>query len=209
MEKALREAKRNTSWVDQNPDWERGVLAFCRAAVLVTSRSGPTSSGSSAPLRRSATGPRAACCVEADRARDARHLSRATSSRSAPSSTPTTAGRSTGSGTGRCSRGCMGGSAARCPDAEAVADDAVLALRTRRPEAFGGTYEPLEAGERRVAFTRGDEVLVAVATRPEPATTSSSGARGRWRDVLHGGERSLSVRATRRTGRRARDRRAR
>ncbi|HEX3834788.1 MAG TPA: malto-oligosyltrehalose synthase, partial [Solirubrobacteraceae bacterium] len=31
MEKALREAKRNTNWVDQNGAWESAVLEFCRA----------------------------------------------------------------------------------------------------------------------------------------------------------------------------------
>ncbi|MBV8711088.1 MAG: malto-oligosyltrehalose synthase, partial [Solirubrobacterales bacterium] len=31
MEKALREAKRNTNWVEQNHDWEEAVKRFCRA----------------------------------------------------------------------------------------------------------------------------------------------------------------------------------
>src|SRR3954453_20487273 len=31
MEKALREAKRNTNWVDQNHDYEERVKTFCRA----------------------------------------------------------------------------------------------------------------------------------------------------------------------------------
>jgi len=30
MEKALREAKRNTNWVDQNTEWEDAVKRFCR-----------------------------------------------------------------------------------------------------------------------------------------------------------------------------------
>jgi len=29
VEKALREAKRNTNWIDQNTDWERAVIRFC------------------------------------------------------------------------------------------------------------------------------------------------------------------------------------
>jgi (1->4)-alpha-D-glucan 1-alpha-D-glucosylmutase len=40
-----------------------------------------------------------------------------------------------------------------------------LALRTRRPEAFAGAYERVEA-EDVCAFTRGGEVLVAVPLRP-------------------------------------------
>ena len=31
MEKALREAKRNTNWVDQNHEWEQAVKQFCRS----------------------------------------------------------------------------------------------------------------------------------------------------------------------------------
>ncbi len=31
MEKALREAKRNSNWVDQNAEWEDGVRRFCAA----------------------------------------------------------------------------------------------------------------------------------------------------------------------------------
>ena len=41
----------------------------------------------------------------------------------------------------------------------------LLQLRIRRPEAFAGGYEPLDAGEHCVAFLRGGEVLVVVATR--------------------------------------------
>jgi (1->4)-alpha-D-glucan 1-alpha-D-glucosylmutase len=61
-----------------------------------------------------------------------------------------------------------------------------LLLRGRRAAAFAGGYEPLDAGERTVAFLRGDAVLAAAAVRgdgdavPLPA--------GRWRDVLDGGE---------------------
>ena len=31
MEKALREAKRNTNWIDQNHEWEQAVGRFCAA----------------------------------------------------------------------------------------------------------------------------------------------------------------------------------
>ncbi len=42
----------------------------------------------------------------------------------------------------------------------------VLRLRAERPQAFLGSYEPLEAGTDAVAFVRGGEVAVAVALRP-------------------------------------------
>ena len=56
-----------------------------------------------------------------------------------------------------------------------------LALRARRADAFAGSYEPLDAGEDVCAFTRGGEVLVAVAVRGD-----LGGFRlppGEWRDV--------------------------
>jgi (1->4)-alpha-D-glucan 1-alpha-D-glucosylmutase len=48
---------------------------------------------------------------------------------------------------------------------------AALQLRARRPEAFAGPYVPLEAPDGVCAFARGEdeEVLVAVPTRPGPS----------------------------------------
>ncbi len=70
-----------------------------------------------------------------------------------------------------------------------------LELRARRPEAFAGGYKPVAAGERCCAFLRGSSVLAATAIR-----SSSEGidlempgsASGRWRDVLTGAELDLS-----------------
>ena len=45
-----------------------------------------------------------------------------------------------------------------------------LALRERRPAAFASTYEPVEAGADVCAFLRGGEVLVAVAVRGDLST---------------------------------------
>jgi (1->4)-alpha-D-glucan 1-alpha-D-glucosylmutase len=69
-----------------------------------------------------------------------------------------------------------------------------LELRARRPEAFAGAYTPVEAGDDVIAFTRGDdEVLVVVPVRsPEGATLELPGV---WRDALTGRERELSRRA--------------
>jgi (1->4)-alpha-D-glucan 1-alpha-D-glucosylmutase len=65
-----------------------------------------------------------------------------------------------------------------------------LTLRARRPDAFGGGYEPLAAGEDACVFTRGGEVLAGVAVRGAGGTVDVPA--GTWRDVLRGGERSLS-----------------
>ena len=69
-----------------------------------------------------------------------------------------------------------------------------LELRARRPEAFAGGYTPVEAGERCCAFVRAGSVLAATAVR-----SSNEGieldlpdlAAGRWRDVLSGAELDL------------------
>jgi (1->4)-alpha-D-glucan 1-alpha-D-glucosylmutase len=56
-----------------------------------------------------------------------------------------------------------------------------LALRARRPAAFAGSYEPVEAGEDVVAFARGGEVLVAVALRGDLGGFRAPA--GTWADV--------------------------
>ncbi|HEX2044843.1 MAG TPA: malto-oligosyltrehalose synthase [Gaiellaceae bacterium] len=57
---------------------------------------------------------------------------------------------------------------------------AALDLRRRRPRAFEGAYEPLEAGPSVCAFERGGEVRVAVPIRPGAAKPAFPG----WHDVL-------------------------
>jgi (1->4)-alpha-D-glucan 1-alpha-D-glucosylmutase len=71
----------------------------------------------------------------------------------------------------------------------------LLALRARRPEAFEGGYEPLDAGPDACAYVRGGDVLVAVAIRPGAAEAGVDAPGGRWLDVLAGGERSFDSRA--------------
>ena len=67
----------------------------------------------------------------------------------------------------------------------------LLGLRARRPAPFAGAYRPLDAGPSVCAYLRGDDVLVAVAVRKGPSDGSLESVSGRWRDVLHGEERSL------------------
>ncbi len=64
-----------------------------------------------------------------------------------------------------------------------------LTLRAHRPEAFAGGYTPLAAGPDTVAFLRGDNVLAAAELRASDAPVNVPG--GTWRDVLMGGERHL------------------
>ena len=65
-----------------------------------------------------------------------------------------------------------------------------LALRERRPGAFAGAYEPVEAGPGVLAFARGEgEVVAVIGVRRfrEAALTLPAGLAGRYRSVLDGG----------------------
>jgi (1->4)-alpha-D-glucan 1-alpha-D-glucosylmutase len=70
-----------------------------------------------------------------------------------------------------------------------------LTLRAHRPDAFAGAgYTPLEAGPDACAFLRGDSVLVATALRAGAPDSAIDVPAGTWRDVLAGGERRLGGR---------------
>jgi (1->4)-alpha-D-glucan 1-alpha-D-glucosylmutase len=72
----------------------------------------------------------------------------------------------------------------------------LLGLRGRRPDLFaGGAYQPLDAGDRVCAFLRGDDVMVTVAVRGDVGDGTFEAPSGRWRDVLHGEQRSFDGRA--------------
>lgn len=65
-----------------------------------------------------------------------------------------------------------------------------LGLRARRPEAFAGSYRPVEAGPAAFAYARGETVLAATPLRPEGAAAAlrvPAGLAGAWTDVLRGG----------------------
>jgi (1->4)-alpha-D-glucan 1-alpha-D-glucosylmutase len=55
-----------------------------------------------------------------------------------------------------------------------------LALRAERSAAFAGSYEPVDLGPGVCAFTRGGQVLVAVAVRPDAQADLPAG----WHDLL-------------------------
>ena len=70
-----------------------------------------------------------------------------------------------------------------------------LSLRHERPDAFAGGYDRVEAGLDVCAYVRGGEVLVVVPLRPGWETARLEGVVGRWRDVLTGEELRLGARA--------------
>jgi (1->4)-alpha-D-glucan 1-alpha-D-glucosylmutase len=192
MEKALREAKRNTNWVEQNAGWEQAVMRFCRGLyehrefladfepfAATVARAGNRIALGTIALKLTVPGvpdiyqgdelPLRAL-VDPDNRRPVDwEWHRAMLARLRGGSPPDAATR------------------------KLWLTMRLLQLRIRHPRAFGasGDYTALDAGRRAVAFVRGGEVLVVVATRPGLLPDSVAGAEGRWRDVLAGGTRSL------------------
>ena len=192
VEKALREAKRNTSWVQQDHDWEARVKRF---AVTLLSHQPfltdfvPFAAVLAVAGERSALGqlllkltvPGLPDVYQGDELLD---LSLVDPDNRRP----------------------VDWEQRRTALAELRADaeptratmklhviSRALELRARRPGAFVGAYTPIEAGPDACAFTRGDgEVLVAVALRPGAEAAPLDVAPGRYRDVLTGAEHDLA-----------------
>jgi (1->4)-alpha-D-glucan 1-alpha-D-glucosylmutase len=193
MEKALREAKRNTSWVNQNAEWEDGVKRFCarlygdrrfldefepfcsRVALL-----GERVALAQVLLKLTSPGVpdiyqgdelwfRA--LVDPDNRREVDwQWYQAMLSR------------------------LMGGSPPDRITRKLYVTARLLELRTRRPASFQRAYEPLEAGEESCAFLRGGDVLVVAAVREDWSRGELDAPAGRWRDVLSGRECSFGRR---------------
>jgi (1->4)-alpha-D-glucan 1-alpha-D-glucosylmutase len=194
MEKALREAKRNTNWIDQNQEWEEAVKRFC--AALYGDRAfleqflpfvrRVASAGERAVLGQvvlKLTVPGIPDLYQGDEL-PFRALVDPDNRRPVD--------------WGWCQAmlaRLMGGSPAVHETRKLFLILRLLTLRTRRPRALStGAYEPIEAGPRACVFTRGDEVLVAVATRDGAAEDTFAAPQGRWRDVLRGEQRTFSAR---------------
>jgi (1->4)-alpha-D-glucan 1-alpha-D-glucosylmutase len=193
MEKALREAKRNTNWTRPNDGWEDAVRRFGRS--LYTDEAFLADFEPFA-RRVAAVGERAS-------------LGQLVLKLTAPGIPDMYEGdelafRALVDPDNRrpvdfdwrqaMLRRLMGGAT---PDAETrklFATLRLLGLRARRPEPFAGTYEPIDAGPSTCAFVRGGDVLVAVAVRSGPVEGTIEAPRGHWRDVLRGEERSFGSR---------------
>lgn len=191
MEKALREAKRNTSWVNQNAEWEEAVKRFCARlcgdrqfldqfepfcsrVALLGERVGL------AQVVLKLTSPGVPDVYQGDelwflalvdpdnrRAVDWQWY-QAMLSR------------------------LMGGSPPGRATRKLYVTAQLLELRTRRPASFlRGSYQPLQTSEQACAFLRGDDVLVAVAVRDDWAGAELEAPAGRWREVLSGQEGSF------------------
>ena len=193
LEKALREAKRNTNWVEPNTDWEAAAKRFCRElcshrpfleefepfAARVAALGDRFALGQVA-LKLTAPGVpdiyqgdelTFRALVDPDNRRPVDwEWYRAMLDR------------------------LLGGSPPDGPTFKLFLTMRLLGLRARRPEPFLGPYAPLEAGERACAFLRGDDLLVVVAVRAGTIDGVLEAPSGRWRNVLSGEERSFDRR---------------
>jgi (1->4)-alpha-D-glucan 1-alpha-D-glucosylmutase len=193
LEKALREAKRNTNWVEPDTEWESAVRGFARR--LLEDRGfmddfEPFARQLAARGRAAALGQVALkltspgipdiyqgdelefrALVDPDNRRpvdwDLRQAQL---------------------------RRLMGGGQVGEDSRKLWLISRLLGLRARRPKPFSGRYEPLDAGPDACAFLRGDEVVSVVQIRPGAEAVLSGGPGGRWREVLSGREGPLDGR---------------
>ena len=184
MEKALREAKRNTSWIEPDEAHERGVMEFC--AELYSHRE-----------FREDFEPFAAEVAKAgDRAALGQLLLKLTvpglpdvyqgdELRSLSLVDPDNRRPVDWARRRELLDEVRRGGAPTAESRKLWLIVRALVLRRARAEVFAGSYEPVEAGERTVAFLRSDDVLVAVAVRGDGDPVRLPD--GRWRDVLGGG----------------------
>jgi (1->4)-alpha-D-glucan 1-alpha-D-glucosylmutase len=194
MEKALREAKRDTNWVEQNHEWEEAVKRFARALysdqafiadfepfVVRVSEAGDRAALGQVVLLLTAPGIPAIyrgdelpfrALVDPDNRRPVDF-----------------------DWYQAMLRRLMGGSPPDAQTRKLFLILRLLGLRARRPAPFAGAYEPVEAGAGACAFVRGGDVLVVVAVCAAPFEGTLEGPPGgRWRDVLRGDERSFGRR---------------
>jgi (1->4)-alpha-D-glucan 1-alpha-D-glucosylmutase len=197
MEKAMREAKRHTNWIEPDAAHEAAVKAFCRALyeheafradfepfAEEVARAGERASLGQLLLKLTVPGLpdvyngdelRSLSLVDPDNRRPVDWEAR------------------------RAALAALRDGAE--PDRETLKLHVIaraLALRARRPEAFAGAYTPVDAGPAVCAFARGDsEVLVVVPVRGTSQGTTlklPGELAGAWRDVIGGALRELSRR---------------
>jgi (1->4)-alpha-D-glucan 1-alpha-D-glucosylmutase len=192
LEKALRERKVTTSWVEQDHDWEARVKAY--ATGLLTHRAfladfEPFAARVAEAGRRSAlaqqllklTSPGVSDVYQGDEL-EALNLVDPDNRRPVDWDLR------------RSSLAALQGGAE--PDEGTLKQFLLwkgLDLRRRRPAPFAGVYDPVDAGPGVCAHARGSEVLAVAPVRDWHGARLALGAglAGRWRDVLTGAEHRL------------------
>ena len=176
VEKALREAKRNTNWIEPNERWEQAVKRFCRSLL-----EHEPFLADFEPFARDVA-------AEGARSALAQLLLRLTSP-----GVPDIYGGDELTFLALVdpdNRRPVDWDARRAAVAAPVSRASLklhlireaLALRRRRPEVFAGAYEPLAGAPGTCAYRRGDDVVVAVSVRGEEPELELPP--GRWRDML-------------------------
>ncbi len=193
LQKALREAKRNTNWVQQNHAWEQQVcrfaLALCEHEPFLADFL-PFLEQVVAEGERSALGqlllkltvPGVPDVFQGDELWRLALVD--------PDNRRPVDWEERRAALARVRAAFEAGQSWAAGDEKLALIWRALDLRARRPGAFAGAYEPVAAGEGVCAFVRGDaEVLVAVPVRAyEDAVLRLPGAAsGAWRDVLSPG----------------------
>ena len=193
VEKALREAKVHTNWVEPDSEYEAGVRDWCRRLYSDHSfigdlarfadrvaRTGERAALGQTLLKLTAPGVPdvyqgdelwALSLVDPDNRRPVDWELRR-----------------------EALAGLRGGAAPTRETIKLFLIERALALRARRPEAFAGDYVPVAAGEGCCAYLRGSAVLAACATRAGTEGIElelPSQVAGRWRNALTGEELSL------------------
>jgi (1->4)-alpha-D-glucan 1-alpha-D-glucosylmutase len=168
IEKALREAKVNTSWVDQDTRYEASVQRWARNVLT-----DPDFRSAFDPLVERVAGAGATAA-----------LGQVALKLTAPGIPDIYGGdevayRSLVDPDNRRSIDFGALTSAR-DDPKRALVRAALALRGRRPEAFAGAYEPVEAGPDVIAFRRGGDVHVEVALTPDARPSKPTG----WDEVF-------------------------
>jgi (1->4)-alpha-D-glucan 1-alpha-D-glucosylmutase len=194
VEKALREAKRNTNWVEQNDDWEQRVKRF--AVALLTHEPflesfTPFAAEVAEVGERSALGqlvlkltvPGVPDVYQGDELID---LSLVDPDNRRPVDWEARKA---------ALEALRSGAQPTRQTMKLHVISRALELRARRPEALapGAAYTPIAAGPDVCAFTRGDgAVLVVVALRPSGGAVLLDVPPGRYRDVLGDREHELA-----------------
>ena len=180
LDKALREAKVHTTWIDQDHEWEAGAKAWA-VSLLADEELGAFAERLSARAAQIVRGttllkltvPGVPDVYQGD---ELPFLALVDPDNRRPVDFET--------------RRRLLASAEPPPKLDLIRR--ALALRTRRPAAFSGSYEPVEATEDVVGFSRGGEVLVAVALRGDLGGFRPPA--GEWADVYRTPELLLAER---------------
>ncbi len=192
LKKALREAKRNTNWLEPNEPWERAVTAFTHALLedelftsdlqrLLAEMAPRVHAAILGQLALKLTTPGIPDTYQGDEL-EFRALVDPDNRRPVDwSLRRELLSRLLGGGRPGDSLG----------ERKLWLTARLLALRARQPELFTGGYDPLDAGPAGCAFLRGGRLLTVVAL-PRAAESGDGTVLGlpggRWREVLTGAE---------------------